>query len=80
MPTIRQGSIRYSDRYNADDACKHCGGIIRHEPWCVTCNRRVLEAYEIVLDPAKISLQDELILHALGVIWNNESPRLIPRR
>jgi len=80
MPTIRQGSLYYSNRYHADSACKHCGAIIRHEPWCVTCNRRVLEAYEIVLDPAKLTLQDELILHALGVIWNTEGPQLITRR
>ncbi len=28
----------HSNRYNAQAACEHCGGIVRHEKWCITCD------------------------------------------
>jgi hypothetical protein len=68
--TAPHGSWYHSNRYSADSACEHCGGVVRHETWCISGNSRVHEAYQAVLDPSALSLQDELILHALGVTWN----------
>jgi hypothetical protein len=45
-------------------------GVIRHEPWCITCNALVRYAYEIVIEPGTLKLADQLILHALGVEWS----------
>jgi len=59
----------HSNRYSAEAACEHCGGIIRHEHWCITLDPTVYYAYEIVLDPSKLTMQDALILHSLGVTW-----------
>ena len=47
----------------------HCEGIFEHERWCVTRNINVAYAFQIVLDPSKITLGDALILHSLGVAW-----------
>ena len=58
-----------SKRYNAQAACEHCGGVIRHERWCITCDPLVQYAYGVVLDAEKLTLRDRLILHALGVSW-----------
>ena len=59
----------HSNQYNAQAACEHCEGIVRHERWCITCNPIVQYAYGVVLDPDKLTLRDRLILHALGVSW-----------
>jgi hypothetical protein len=59
----------HSNRYTADAVCEHCEGVVRHEPWCITRNPNVMNAWEAVLDPAKLGLHDQLILHALGVAW-----------
>ena len=61
--------LYHANRYSADSECEHCHGIIRHEPWCKTRNAAVQGAYECVLDESKLSIQDRLILHALGVAW-----------
>jgi hypothetical protein len=63
----------HSNRYNAEAACEHCKGIVRHEPWCITMAATVAYAYEIVGDPSKLSIGDTLILHSLGVIWEENS-------
>jgi hypothetical protein len=59
----------HSNRYNAQAACEHCEGVIRHEPWCITLDPAVYYAYQIVADPTKLTFGDILILHSLGVIW-----------
>ena len=59
----------HSNRYTAEVACEHCEGVVGHRPWCITQNQHVLNAWESVADPAKLSLHDRLILHALGVDW-----------
>ena len=59
----------HSNRYNAQSACEHCGGVVRHERWCITSDPLVQYAYGAVLDPEKLTLCDKLILHALGVAW-----------
>jgi hypothetical protein len=56
-------------QYDARSACQHCGGVIRHERWCIACNALVQYAYAAVLDPEKLTLIDQMILHALGVSW-----------
>jgi hypothetical protein len=59
--------------YNAAAACEHCGGIIRHEPWCIKVHPVVCYAFDIVEDPAKLTIADALALHSLGVTWNQKS-------
>jgi hypothetical protein len=49
--------------------CEHCGGVVRHEHWCITCDALVQYAYGAVLEPEKLTLLDRLVLHALGVVW-----------
>jgi hypothetical protein len=63
-----------SNQYNAQSACEHCGGTVRHERWCITCDAIVQYAYGAVLDPEKLTLCDRLILHALGASWQ-KNPR-----
>lgn len=62
-------SWHHSNQYSAQSACEHCGGVIRHEHWCITRDASVQYAYGIVLDAEKLTLRDRLILHALGVSW-----------
>ncbi len=59
----------HANRYTAESACKSCGGVVRHAYWCPMCNAAVSYAYAIVEDPERVSLEDRLILHALGVAW-----------
>ena len=63
----------HSNQYAADSACLDCGGIIRCEVWCSTECPNVRYAQQAVLDPAQLSIGDQLILHALGVAWNTTS-------
>ena len=63
---------RHSNQYSSQPPCEHCGGIIRHERWCITCDPAVQYAYAVVLDPEKLTISDRLILHALGVAWENK--------
>ena len=69
MATQNERSLRHSNQYNASSACVCCEGIVRHEPWCATQSVDVRYALEVALDSSKLSLGDELILHALGVAW-----------
>lgn len=59
----------HSNRYNAQAACEHCEGVVRHEP-CISIDPIVYYAYE-VFDPSKLTLADSLILHALGATWES---------
>jgi len=65
----------HSYKHSADAACEHCGGIIRHESWCITVDPTVYYAYDIVANPGRITVGDALILHALGVIWGGDGRR-----
>jgi hypothetical protein len=70
--STQQASIwQHSNKYSADAACEHCKGVVRHEPWCITCSKLVLYAYEAVVDADALTEGDKLILHALGVAWTN---------
>jgi len=62
----------HSNRNNPQPACEHCGGIMRHEKWCITCDAIVRYAYTVILEPDKLILGDRLILHALGVVWASD--------
>ncbi|MGB9361159.1 MAG: hypothetical protein WCA99_06130 [Candidatus Sulfotelmatobacter sp.] len=59
----------HCNRYNAQAACEHCEGVIRHERWCITRDQLVYYAYQVVADPSKLTLGDSLILHSRGVVW-----------
>jgi hypothetical protein len=63
----------HTNKYTADAACEHCEGVVRHEDWCITCNGKVAYAYEAVFDAGKLTLEDQLILHALGVSWTQSA-------
>jgi hypothetical protein len=69
MFTNPAANRHHGNRYNAESACEHCGGVIRHERWCITCDAFVEYAYGVVLDAEKLTLCDRLILQALGVSW-----------
>ncbi len=59
----------HANKYAAEAACEECGGVVRHAPWCALCNPVMAYANEILQDGSKLSIQDQLILHALGVAW-----------
>jgi len=59
----------YSSQHDTNSPCEHCGGIGRHEHWCVTRDPLVQYAYAVGLDPKRLALADRLILHALGALW-----------
>lgn len=63
----------HSNQYNPKAPCEHCAGVFRHERWCITRDALVQYAYAAVLDSEKLTLCDKLILHALGVAWQNDS-------
>jgi hypothetical protein len=69
MPVQYQLPLGHSTQSSADSACGHCDGVILHEPWCITQSASVLYAYQAVSDPSRLSLEDQLILHALGAAW-----------
>ena len=73
MPVTQSHAWFDSNQYSSAVACEYCHGNPSHEPWCVTQNLRVLQAWQPVLDPSKLSFQDQLILHALGVAWSADS-------
>jgi hypothetical protein len=43
--------------------------VVRHERWCQIRNPLVAYAFQVLADPSRLSLRDQLILHALGVSW-----------
>lgn len=73
MPVLGAEKWYHSNQYNAQTECGHCSGVVRHEPWCVTQNATVSYAYAAVLEDAKLSFEDQLILHALGVSWHGRA-------
>lgn len=67
------GSSSFGNRLSADTVCAHCEGLGEHEAWCRTREPRVQYAFQIVVDPSKLTLADTLVLHSLGVAWTNTS-------
>ncbi len=72
MSSANSAVWHHGVKYSADSACQHCDGIIHHEPWCIMVNAAVSYAYEVLLDARKLSIADELMLHALGVAWDDD--------
>jgi hypothetical protein len=73
MSPRQQTELSHANQYSAGPTCSHCAGVTSHETWCITCNPNVRYAYGVVLDDCRLTLGDELILHALGVEWRRES-------
>lgn len=79
MPIQDHLPLSDSNRYCADSACGHCGGVIRHEPWCITQNVSVQYAYRAVSNAGQLSPGDHLVLHALGATWTETGILCKPR-
>jgi hypothetical protein len=71
------GSSYFNNGFNADTVCQHCEGLVEHEPWCMTREPRMHYAYQIVVDPSKLTLADTLLLHSLGVAWTNNATQKV---
>lgn len=63
--------MKHSNKYHADAACEICGGVIRHESWCMTQSDEVRYIFEAFLDEDKLTTEDRLRLRSLGVIWQD---------
>jgi len=72
QPVLKQNVWHHENQYTADSACSHCSGVVDHEPWCSTHNSNVRYAFQVVLYPDYLTIQDALILHALGVAWEGK--------
>jgi len=59
---------------NAPRACALCEGVLTHECWCSVRDPGASYAYQIVVDPSKMTMGDSLILHSLGVAWADSVP------
>ncbi len=70
MQSIQNAKWYHRNRYSADSACDHCGGIIRHERWCACENAAISYAFRAVIAPAELNEEDQIALHALGVAWS----------
>jgi hypothetical protein len=69
MPAYKQSVPRFAQPSIADVTCLHCERVTRHEHWCLTQNADVRYAFQAAIYPHLLTLQDSLILHALGVTW-----------
>jgi len=65
----KRPAFYHGSRYAAPSACQHCGGVVRHENWCITRDPLVLYAYDVVLHPEKLTAEDALRLHGMGATW-----------
>ena len=72
MSTRQQTELSRTNQLTAGPACDHCAGVTSHETWCISCNALVRYAYGVVLDDGRLTLGDELTLHALGARWTAE--------
>jgi hypothetical protein len=70
MSIDQQNESAGSNQYVQGSICNHCAGFAGHEPWCITRNAIVRYAFGLVVRASLLTLQDELILHALGVQWS----------
>jgi hypothetical protein len=75
MPRRSELPLLNNNESSADLTCGHCDGATDHEPWCITQNPSVQYAYQIITDPAHLSFEDYLILHALGAAWTAQKTR-----
>jgi hypothetical protein len=73
MSTRQQTESSRNNQLSAGLICDHCAGVTSHETWCITCNALVRYAYGAVSDGGRLTLGDELSLHALGVEWTGKA-------
>ena len=73
MSRHQQTESAVSNQQLTAPTCWHCAGVASHETWCITCNAVVRYAYEIVSDTYRVTIGDQLILHALGVAWSGSA-------
>jgi len=73
MSTRQQTELSRINPLTVGPVCDHCAGVTSHETWCVTCNAIVRYAYGAVMNGGRLTLADELSLHALGVEWTAEA-------
>jgi len=73
MPSQNELPLSHHAPKGAESACVYCDRCNCHEPWCSTQNANVQYAYRALLEPDVLNLGDQLILHALGVIWATDS-------
>ena len=73
MSTRPQTELSPTNQLTAGSVCDHCAGVTSHETWCITCNAMVRYAYGAVMEGGRLTLGDELSLHALGVEWTAET-------
>jgi hypothetical protein len=78
MSTENATPVSICKRYGADYACRHCDGVIRHEPCRLSHTSSVQYAYHAISDADSLSHGDHLILHTLGARWDAE--RTMPAR
>ena len=71
MPSNGTTTWFHSNRYHAQAACQYCQGIIRHESWCLEADPGIAYAHDIIADPKQLTTADALILHSLGVRWDD---------
>jgi hypothetical protein len=64
MSVTKSAPWYHRNKYTVGNSCEHCDGVMQHESWCITRNPKVMYAYEVVLDAKKLTLVDELSLHA----------------
>jgi len=64
-------TVYISNKYCVENACKACGGVIRHEAECLMVNPLLQYAVEIVEDAGNLWIGDIILLNGLGVIWKN---------
>lgn len=69
MPNTSPTTWQNTNPYSVHAACEHCGNVLQHEAWCITRNTAVRYAYQIILEPSRLTIGDTLILHSLGVTW-----------
>jgi len=71
MSTYQQVTPRHEKKVvAAEERCIHCERVSDHEHWCITQNPDVRYAFTVAVYPNLLTLQDSLMLHALGVTWN----------
>ncbi len=69
MPNTSSTTWHHSNPSSMHAVCEHCGNVLQHEAWCITRNTAVRYAFQIILEPSKLTIGDALILHSLGVTW-----------
>ena len=79
MSIHQQVIPRHEKKLVASERCLHCECLTDHQPWCITQNPGVRYAFTVAVYPNLLTLQDSLILHALGVTWTKKSPATAAR-